>query len=677
MRPLILVPLVVAAVATSTPPADAGTYAVSWHGADLHGRLGGLGQFAAGNYRVAERATGVSIETAPGTAIAPGGFAVDSLAAPGGSRFAAVTVSTMLCSGAAGVYASVLAPEQPVVLHDHASSYCSWRTTSANVDTPMLSLVLGASNRGASSSVGSQAELQALDARIVDDAPPSGVAASSPSAGGVVGTPSVELRWTGTDALSGVAAVYVVNEAGAGLGEIAGLPAPDLRLAVAQRTGGSPTASGTARVALPHAGESLLRARVVDGAGNWVDSAPVRVTYVEPPRPLAVPRVKGTPTPGGALACDGGEWASPAPSLAYAWLRDGVDIAGATGPRYAVSASDVGHRLECRVRASNAGTAAGGPPTVTTSEAVAVASSPRPVVLAAPELRGTLRQGIAIACDPGQWGDPQPDLAVAWRRDGIVVAGGATYVPTVDDVGRDLDCRVTATGGGNPPGQTVVTTAPARVAPAAGAGLHVQAYAGRDALDPVRPSTVAAGAMLHVVGRVQAAPGADAVVVETRFPGLPTERRTARLEPTGHFDVKFRAARGGELVVRYAGDAQTAPVEAPAAQLRVRPAVTATFRARRAGTGAVRSLSVQGRVTPAPGVPVRLAWQGQPQGRGAWQALCRGAGITVRADGRFSGSCGLAGRFFAANRYRVTLPAAPLGPYAGAVSAPRRATVRR
>ena len=119
MRPLVLLPLVAVAIATSTPSADAGTYAVSWHGADLHGRLGGLSQFAAGNYRVAERASGVSIETAPGTAIAAGGFAVNSLAAPPGSRFAAVTTATMLCSGAPGMYASVLAPGR-VVHHDHA-----------------------------------------------------------------------------------------------------------------------------------------------------------------------------------------------------------------------------------------------------------------------------------------------------------------------------------------------------------------------------------------------------------------------------------------------------------------------------------------------------------------------------------------------------------------------------
>ena len=85
------------------------------------------------------------------------------------------------------------------------------------------------------------------------------------------------------------------------------------------------------------------------------------------------------------------------------------------------------------------------------------------------------------------------------------------------------------------------------------------------------PSTVAAGATLHVTGRVQAAAGASAVSVEIRFPGIAAQRWNVRLEPTGHFDLTFRAGRGGELVVRYAGDAQTAPVETLAAQLRVRP----------------------------------------------------------------------------------------------------------
>ena len=64
---------------------------------------------------------------------------------------------------------------------------------------------------------------------------PSSLALSSPSAGGVVGVPRIELSWAATDALSGVAACRPSRTAP--WARDGGLPAPDVHRATGQRTG--------------------------------------------------------------------------------------------------------------------------------------------------------------------------------------------------------------------------------------------------------------------------------------------------------------------------------------------------------------------------------------------------------------------------------------------------------
>lgn len=85
------------------------------------------------------------------------------------------------------------------------------------------------------------------------------------------------------------------------------------------------------------------------------------------------PVVSGRPTPGKTLSCSAGSWAGdPSPTFAYQWLRDGRAISGATTATHVVGYADCGHRLACRVTATNmAGTASA------TSAAVSVA---RPLV---------------------------------------------------------------------------------------------------------------------------------------------------------------------------------------------------------------------------------------------------------------------------------------------------------
>jgi hypothetical protein len=128
--------------------------------------------------------------------------------------------------------------------------------------------------------------------------------------------------------------------------------------------------------------------------------------------------------------------------------------------------------------------------------------------------------------------------------------------------------------------------------------------------------------------------------------------------------------------VRYATGTGTGAVERRVARLALRPSIAATFTARRVGAS-LTALTVRGRLTPAPGVALRLSWQARPAGGGAWQAFCRDAdGIRVAPDGRFSGRCRLPLRLFAGNRYRLVLPVQPQTPWARAVSPARRAVAR-
>jgi hypothetical protein len=59
---------------------------------------------------------------------------------------------------------------------------------------------------------------------------------------------------------------------------------------------------------------------------------------------LPPPTVLGSPYKGSILRCNAGQVDAGA---AWAWLRDGTAIAGATSDTYVVAGSDVGHRLAC------------------------------------------------------------------------------------------------------------------------------------------------------------------------------------------------------------------------------------------------------------------------------------------------------------------------------------------
>jgi hypothetical protein len=107
----------------------------------------------------------------------------------------------------------------------------------------------------------------------------------------------------------------------------------------------------------------ILQAQQVTGAfattnfvgQNWaVVTSTNGVTLIGPPVNSTKPSTSGVPRVGNTLTCNKGIWVpqgSPF-TFTYSWRRDGVPLAATTAKRK-VAAADQGHKLTCRVGATN------------------------------------------------------------------------------------------------------------------------------------------------------------------------------------------------------------------------------------------------------------------------------------------------------------------------------------
>jgi hypothetical protein len=127
---------------------------------------------------------------------------------------------------------------------------------------------------------------------------------------------------------------------------------------------------GTTDTELPQAGSPLIRA---GGACQYLNASSVLVALTADQRGMArgsacdvgaiqtqavtgsaAPQITGSATVGGALSCNvpPGAFTGDGLSYAYAWLRGGQQISGATSPTYVPVAGDAGTSISCSVTAT-------------------------------------------------------------------------------------------------------------------------------------------------------------------------------------------------------------------------------------------------------------------------------------------------------------------------------------
>lgn len=240
-----------------------------------------------------------------------------------------------------------------------------------------------------------------------------------------------------------------------------------------------------------------------------------------------------SPKLGETLTATTAAW-SPVAVHAYAWLRDGQPIPGATGATYTTVAADVDHVISVRVT----GTAEGYEATERTSAATAkvaagtFARTPAPVVdNAAPTVGDRLTATVAA------W-SPVAQHAFQWLRDGQPITGatGASYTTTADDVDRAISVRVsgTATGYAAVQQTSAATAAVKRMTVQATPTVKAAAVKGRKVKVSVTVDGVAPAALPKTVSvKVAGAKGAYTVRLKNGVGTLALKGAKAKKVKTG------------------------------------------------------------------------------------------------------------------------------------------------
>lgn len=236
----------------------------------------------------------------------------------------------------------------------------------------------------------------------------------------------------------------------------------------------------------------------------------------------AVPTIAGMLVVGSTLTVRPGGW-SPSPALSYAWMRDGVLIAGATATTYKLAPEDAGARITASVTGTRTGvqtrtqrslptkavapapvpkptpvpttkptakpTVAPTPvptvtptiapvPTPTATSAPEPTTAPTPPVApttTAPRIVGQLSVGSAVRALPGDWTPTSSPLRYRWYLDDMTQQGETG--PTLRLGASALGKRVTVTVSGSWSGwpdvhrSTATATAPVTAVPGAADGV--------------------------------------------------------------------------------------------------------------------------------------------------------------------------------------------------------------
>ena len=201
------------------------------------------------------------------------------------------------------------------------------------------------------------------------------------------------------------------------------------------------------------------------GAAAVSKGEPFAAALAAPPASISglPPTLSGTASVGETLTCSEEPlgWEGSPTSYKFQWLRDGTAIKGATASSYELVAADAEKAIQCQVTAVNA---EGATSAVSSQDVVAPPPSTTPPTntevpqsFAFPDTPG----GTAGCYSPGSWEGEPTSYEYQWLRNGVAIAGANsgqvsasetefdfTYTPTAADVGKALQCEVTATNAG-------------------------------------------------------------------------------------------------------------------------------------------------------------------------------------------------------------------------------------
>ncbi|MFS3128507.1 hypothetical protein ACLM5J_08885 [Nocardioides sp. Bht2] len=202
------------------------------------------------------------------------------------------------------------------------------------------------------------------------------------------------------------------------------------------------------------AGEQLIL--LVTGSGPNLVGASVQseLGTVSPGTLGAVtaPLVTGTVRVSGTLSATTGA-TTPASSVGYQWLRDGVAIPGATTAGYRLSTADAGRSVTVRASFSTPG--------YQSVDGVSTARRIPAINTAEPKLSGTPKVGRKLRAGKGSWSGYRYAYTALWYRNGKAISAGPswTYKLRAKDRGKAITVRVVAKRTGWP---TVTATSAAK-----------------------------------------------------------------------------------------------------------------------------------------------------------------------------------------------------------------------
>ena len=181
--------------------------------------------------------------------------------------------------------------------------------------------------------------------------------------------------------------------------------------------------------------------------------APVAVAAAEPVTNLTPPTADGDAVYRSRLVADPGTWTATAPTYTYQWLRDGRDIAGATGSSYRLVLDDLGTDVAVRVTATQD---AENGSAVSAGQRVGRATLD---LEERPAISGTRRYLHRLEASVPRWRQGVEKVRYRWLRDGKAIDGatGRRYTAGHRDVGHRLAVRATGVRAGYRNGVTTST----------------------------------------------------------------------------------------------------------------------------------------------------------------------------------------------------------------------------